>query len=62
MYGGLTGQTTGNDIQTFLKRNSIDILTFPAQPCNRTGAMRTETCDAASVFKKEQLVAEYTHC
>ena len=58
----LTGQTIGKDILSLLENNEIDIEKCRAQACGGASAMGGNSSGAASVIKKKQPFAEYTHC
>ena len=56
-----SGQTIGNSILSLLQRNDIDISNYRAQAYDGASAVSSDRCDAMSVLKKEQPLAEYTH-
>ena len=62
IQGRATGQTIGNSILLLLQRNGIDLSKCCAQAYDGTSAMSSEASGAVSVIKKEQPLAEYTHC
>ena len=60
--GRPSGQTIGNSILSLLQRNDIDILNCRAEACDGANDMSSDRCRAVSFLKKEQPLAEYTHC
>ena len=46
----------------FKKKNGIDLSKCHAQAYNGASAMSSEASGAVSVIKREQPLAEYTHC
>ena len=62
IQGRPTGQTIGNSILFLLQRNGIDLSKRRSQAYDGASAMGSEASGAVSVIKKEQPLAEYTHC
>ena len=57
-----SGQTIGNSILSLLQKTDINISNCRAQAYDGASAMSSDRCGAVSVLKKEQPLAEYTHC
>ena len=62
IQGRSTGQTIGSSILLLLQRNRIDLSKCRTQACDGASPMSSEASGAVSVIKKEEPLAEYTHC
>ena len=58
----IQGRPTGQAILLLLQRNKINFSKCRAQACDGVSAMSSEASGAVSVIKKEEPLAEYTHC
>ena len=62
IQGRPTCQTTGNSILLLLQRNGIDLSKCRTQAYDGASSMSSKASGDVSVVKKEQPLAEYTHC
>ena len=56
------GLFIGNSISSLLQRTNINISNCRAQAYDGASTLNSDKCGSVSVLKKEQPLAEYTHC